>query len=67
MSNDPERMVTNALRAEAGMSRPANRGPMPRPFPIAWVLLISLLLGAIIGVSVALISILEPGLLPVIG
>jgi hypothetical protein len=71
MSN-PERVVSQALRAQAGQMRP---GPPPgrmaftpvRSFPIGWILLIALLLGAVLGVALALVSIFEPGLLPPIG
>jgi hypothetical protein len=71
MSTDPERMVSRALRAQAGSARPApasTRLPPPlRPFPIGWVLLIALLVGAVVGASLALLSLFEPGLLPTLG
>jgi hypothetical protein len=68
VTTDPERMVSQALRAQAGAARPAPPGtrlpPPPRRFPVGWVLLIALLVGAVIGVSLALVSIFQPGLLP---
>jgi hypothetical protein len=38
--------------------------PSPNPFPTVWVLVIALLLGAVVGVGLALLSIFEPGMLP---
>jgi hypothetical protein len=69
---DPERIVSDALRAQAVQGRPAPTGsrrppPPPRPFPIVWVLVIALLTGALVGVSLALISIFMPGTLPSVG
>jgi hypothetical protein len=69
---DPERMVSQALRAQAGSARPVptgsrRPGPPPRPFPFGWVLLIGLLVGAVAGVALALLSIFQPGLLPALG
>ena len=71
MCTDPERMVSRALRAQAGAARPAPPStrppPPPSPFPIGWVLLIALLVGAVVGASLALLSLFEPGLLPTLG
>jgi hypothetical protein len=39
----------------------------PAPFPVAWVLLIALLIGALFGGGLALVSIFSPGLLPSVG
>jgi hypothetical protein len=70
MSSNSERAVSRALRAQAGSVRPGAPGvsrPPPAPvkrFPVGWVLLIALLVGAVIGVSLALVSIFQPGLLP---
>jgi hypothetical protein len=71
---DPERMVSEALRAQAVQGRPPapptgsrRPAPPPRPFPVAWVLLIALLTGALVGVSLAMISIFVPGALPAVG
>jgi hypothetical protein len=69
---DPERMVSDALRAQAARGHPVSPGlrqppPPPRPLPIGWVVLIALLVGALAGVSLALVSIFEPGVLPSIG
>jgi hypothetical protein len=64
---DPERAVSQALRAQAGGPRPMGGRmppPPPKPFPTGWVLLIALLVGALIGVALALISIFVPGALP---
>ena len=44
-----------------GTRRPA---PPPRPFPFGWVLTIAVLLGALVGVGLALVSIISPGTLP---
>ncbi|HZZ49219.1 MAG TPA: hypothetical protein VFE65_20230 [Pseudonocardia sp.] len=38
--------------------------PPRKPFPTGWVLLIALLLGAVVGVGLALLSIFQPGMLP---
>jgi len=69
---NPERMVSDALRAQAAQGRAAPTGtrrpqPPPRPFPIGWVLTIALLVGALVGVSLALVSIFLPGALPSVG
>jgi hypothetical protein len=70
---DPERMVSDALRAQAVRGRPGPvrvhrpGPPSPRPFPIGLVLLIALLVGALVGVALALVSIFDPGALPAIG
>jgi hypothetical protein len=69
---DPERMMSEAMRAQGGVGRPPAPGsrrpmPPPRPFPVGWVLMIALLAGAVAGVALALISIFMPGVLPVLG
>jgi hypothetical protein len=70
---DPERMVSEALRASAVQGRPVPPAgtrmpaPPPRPFPMGWMLLIALLTGALVGVSLAMISIFAPGALPALG
>jgi hypothetical protein len=70
---EPERMVSDALRAQAGGRGPGGPGgqmgaryPLPpaRPFPVGGVLLIALLVGALVGISLALLSIFLPGVLP---
>lgn len=70
---DSERVVSDALRAQVasgrvvsptGTRRPA---PSPRPFPTGWVLMIAMLVGAVVGVALALISIFVPGALPALG
>jgi hypothetical protein len=38
--------------------------PPAQPFPVAGVLLIALLVGVLVGVSLALLSIFLPGVLP---
>jgi len=71
---DPERMVSEGA-ARAAVQGPAagsaDRVAPPtapaRPFPVAWVLLIALLTGALVGVSLAMISIFVPGALPAVG
>jgi hypothetical protein len=67
----PERVVSQALRAQAqrGGDQWGGRRPMPRPapFPVAWVLLIALLAGALAGGGLALVSIFSPGLLSSLG
>lgn len=69
---DPERMVSDAMRAQGGAGRQMTAGtrrpmPPPRPFPVGWVLMIALLVGAVLGVALALISIFMPGTLPLFG
>jgi hypothetical protein len=69
---DPERMMSEAMRAQGGAGRPMATGsrrpmPPPRPFPVGWVLMIALLVGAVVGVALALISIFMPGALPAFG
>lgn len=65
----PERMMSDA-RAQAGGRGPAGPGgaryPLPpaQPFPVGGVLLIALLVGTLVGISLALLSIFEPGVLP---
>ena len=73
---ESERVVSQALRAQArrgdprggdqwgGRRLPAAR---PGPFPVAWVLLIALLIGALAGGGLALVSLFSPGLLPPMG
>lgn len=68
-----ERMVSDALRAQAASGRvvspTATRrpAPPPRPFPVGLVLMIAMLVGAVVGVALALISIFVPGALPALG
>lgn len=77
---DSERAVSQALRAQARRGDPrggdqwggdqwGGRLPAarPAPFPVAWVLLIALLIGALFGGGLALVSIFSPGLLPSVG
>jgi hypothetical protein len=75
VSRDPERAVSEAMRAQGGAGRPGPIGatgprrpapPPPAPFPTGWVLLIALLTGAVLGIALALLSIFSPGLLPAI-
>jgi hypothetical protein len=67
----PERMVSSALRAQAGAQGvgPGSRRPPPppKPFPTGWVLMIALLVGCLVGVSLALVSLFAPGVLPTWG
>jgi hypothetical protein len=64
--------VSQALRAQARRGDPrgadqwGGRLPAAQPgsFPVAWVLLIALLVGALAGGGLALLSIFSPGLLP---
>ena len=69
---EPEQRASDALGAQAVRGHPVPLGarrppPPPRPFPIGLVLLIALLAGALVGVSLALVSIFDPGVLPSIG
>ncbi len=70
MSDDPERRLAEALRAQArGGGRPQSppRGEQARGMPVPMALLIALLGGAVLGVVLALLSMLTPGLLPALG
>lgn len=60
-------LLGQALRAQAsgGATRPAGRPPRDRG--IAWYLALALLVGALLGVGLALLSVLAPGVLPAIG
>ena len=63
----PERMTSGPPLGPAGGRLPTGaRYPMPpaQPFPVAGVLLIALLVGVLIGVSLALLSLFLPGVLP---
>lgn len=73
-----ERRLAEALRAQvsgtggAGSPRPASPPRLVQAKPslraqIAWALLLGLLAGAVLGCALALLSLLAPGLLPVIG
>jgi hypothetical protein len=71
-SDEPERRVAEALRAHAsgagraGLARPAL--PAPRSGTgVGTALLLTLLGGAVLGVALALISLLFPGVLPPLG
>jgi hypothetical protein len=72
---NPERMASDAPRAPAAGRGPVSgplggqggvRFPLPpdRPLPIGGILLIALLSGALVGISLALLSIFAPGALP---
>jgi hypothetical protein len=67
---EPEHKVAAALRAQAAAkvsappAPPVSIAPPPGPtFSVAWMLVLALLTGALLGASLALISIFEPGLL----
>ena len=66
---DPERLLSQALRAQAQASLPvrppADRSPRPGPVPAArpalqvkWVLLLALLLGLLAGATAGLVTVL---------
>jgi hypothetical protein len=72
MTADPERRLSEALRAQArGGGRPATpvrREPAPPAgMSVRTALLIALLGGAVLGMGLALLSLLTPGLLPALG
>lgn len=72
MTADPERRLSEALRAQArGGGRPQSppRGERARGdgMPVRIALLIALLGGAVLGMALALLSLLTPGLLPALG
>lgn len=68
MTDDPERRLAEALRAQArGAARPS---PPPRRTsgtPVRTALLLALLGGGVLGMTLALLSLLAPGLLPALG
>lgn len=69
MSEESERRLAEALRAQArGGGRPASppRGE-PDRMSIRTALLLALLGGAVLGMALALLSLLAPGLLPALG
>jgi hypothetical protein len=78
--DEPERRLAEALRARAtGAGRPgplmplmpsaaaAGRRPASAGPSIVTILLIALLVGAVLGSTLALISLLLPGLVPALG
>ncbi len=69
MSDDSERRLAEALRAQArGGGRPVTppRGERDR-MSVRTALLLALLGGAVLGMALALLSLLAPGLLPALG
>lgn len=62
-----QQLLGQALRAQASgaATRPAP-GPR-RELGIGWYLVLALLVGALLGVGLALLSVLAPGVLPTIG
>lgn len=73
MSGDPERRLAEALQARAtgaGWSGPGAAPQLPAQPPALSArtsLLLALLFGAVLGTGLALVSLLAPGVLPVIG
>ena len=72
MTADPERRLSEALRAQArGGGRPVlpPRGEPapPQGMSIRTALLLALLGGGVLGMVLALLSLLAPGLLPALG
>lgn len=72
MTDDPERRLAEALRAQArGGGRPAmppRSEPDPAPgMPVRTALLLALLGGGVLGMALGLLSLLAPGLLPALG
>ncbi|MDN5748384.1 MAG: hypothetical protein L0H64_07745 [Pseudonocardia sp.] len=72
MTDDPERRLAEALRAQArGGGRPVmppRREPDPAPgMPVRTALLLALLGGGVLGMALGLLSLLAPGLLPALG
>lgn len=66
---DPQRaqqLLGQALRAQAGGATARPSGA-PRELSIGWYLMLALLVGALLGVGLALLSVLAPGVLPAIG
>lgn len=69
MSDDSERRLAEALRAQArGGGRPVSppRGE-PARMSVRTALMLALLGGAVLGMALALLSLLAPGLLPALG
>jgi hypothetical protein len=70
-------------RAVAGRPNPGGSRPVPPPgygrtgwlpgprparsVPVGWVMLIGLLVGVVLGIALALVSLFSPGALPAIG
>jgi predicted lipid-binding transport protein (Tim44 family) len=72
MTADPERRLSEALRAQARgggrPSTPVRREPArPTAMSVRTALVIALLGGAVLGMGLALLSLLTPGLLPALG
>jgi hypothetical protein len=62
-----QQLVGQALRAQASGAATRPAGRPRRDLGIAWYLALALLVGALLGVGLALLSVLAPGVLPTIG
>lgn len=72
MSADPERRLAEALRAQARgggrpMTPPRGEPDQPPAMSVRLALLLALFGGAVLGMALALLSLLAPGLLPSLG
>ncbi len=69
MTDDSERRLAEALRAQArGGGRPATPPRwQPDRMSVRTALVVALLGGAVLGMALALLSLLAPGLLPALG
>ena len=65
MTDGSERRVAEALRARAGgAGRPGRVAAGTGPSAVSLALLVALLAGGVLGMALALVSLLAPGLLP---
>ncbi len=65
-----QQLLGQALRAQASGAQ-TSKPPVPpverHELPMSWYLVLALLVGALLGVGLALLSMLAPGVLPAIG
>ncbi len=62
-----QQLLGQALRAQASGAPIRPAAQHPREMSISWYLVLALLVGALVGVGLALLSVLAPGVLPSIG